>query len=129
MENNLDKIMERARIPFPKAMTLDEVEDLFSYITTNGAYRFSFKREEHVNIDISSHVNRGSVKLSGLVILIAKPYGTTGFKCELDDKDYRRFKELRFSLTPDWNLQYYQNHGDLYIWDEIRSSVERYFQK
>lgn len=130
--SDLQNLLEKSRIPFPKSMNPEQIEDLFEYLTKK-------------NIDVNCEINYNLVmnnndpknffkqkycsKISGTMTEISQKLGYvfSSFDCsreipkDLDEEEgLGEFYGINFST-------FEPKEKEVQLWDKVRELTQKYF--
>ncbi|MFH1359361.1 MAG: hypothetical protein ABIH37_05725 [archaeon] len=128
---NEDKALEKTRIPFPRAIDLDEAHKLLRHLATNLHasihYSAGYKGNVCVPEGCSDSIDdRGSISLDLMVSRIS-PFAVDSLSFVLGSDDFRKFAGLQFQATPGFDTCDY-TQGNITLWDDTKKHVQEYFQ-
>ncbi|HLC56751.1 MAG TPA: hypothetical protein VJJ23_05940 [Candidatus Nanoarchaeia archaeon] len=138
---NMEELVKRATIKFPKSLSSEEFEGLLKYVVKNSSTRISYKKQVTCLMsDAYSHI--GGINTSGEVeiAILGNKYegniyhysksGTTTipFRSKPAGKGaitMRNTISLDFITTPDYDIE--EHKAEVAVWDDIRKLVTQYF--
>jgi len=139
---NLQKLLKKSKIVFPKSLGESQVENLFEYLTKN-FINVSYNKE--IKGYMKNMGPMGTNKLEpviskekycsnisgGMTDFSGENYASTNFNCSLEEvteTSNRRFDKLNFSTIPGYTLEEH-NKKEVQLWDKVRDLIQKYFSE
>lgn len=130
MAEDLDTILERATIKFPKPLDKDHAIDLLYFIEHKlPGRRIDYIVESHHSIGKDVEKSIREIKISGKIVAYHRNFAFADFRLNneevTDDPSY--LSSLQFDLVPSWNLSDYGTDR-LELWSKVKKLVAEYFE-
>ena len=128
VETGLENVVERATIKFPREVSIDEVENLLARIADKDADSVNYSLERIYEIrGYGRRRTLEDVKITGCItIKESMRFRRVSFE-RVSTRIGFYFTTLKLSHFPSSTLD--EQKLDVEVWDDIRSSVSKYFDK
>ncbi len=135
VKNSLEELMTHATIDFAEPITLQELEGLFMFVSSDQGLRFNYRVREarQITVETSSLYQPSIVlglEVSGTVHSEEHILRSAGFSTKSANLGHEertpKIAGIRFSTIPDYELHEH-NPSEVKLWGAIRSLVEKYF--
>jgi hypothetical protein len=134
IDDSVDTVDKRSKIIFDRPLALEEAVSLIKIVANELPADVVYSSTKHAGVYCGSNpssetVNElRSVELGGSIRKIGDGYPHDTFQSLPVEDDPVLIKGIRFFIIPGYRLKEYNPHI-VKLWDEVRDSVQRYFQK
>ncbi len=127
----VEEVTKRATINLPKAITLEEAEELLEYLARELPGIISYRLERNMTLyhdDSEIIKSMGSVSLSGNIRSFKEHGNFDSFEGKPSEYHYSMIDTIGFFVVPGFDLTDYRQ-GAIGLWDDVRTLISRYFEQ
>ncbi|MEK6885468.1 MAG: hypothetical protein AABX17_00720 [Nanoarchaeota archaeon] len=125
------KLIQRATIRFPRAVSLNETEDVLKFVAKKLPANVNWTSQYYKNIFHTPErkflTESGSVSLTAMITSLKTPFAVDTFETLRFDRDSSRIEGLRATLIPGYDLISEYRSEAVQLWDNVRKQTKAYF--
>jgi hypothetical protein len=127
---NLEELINKTNINFPRKIFLRDVEHLFLRIAEDlhGNIRYSLLENKNIGYFAGNQIfqrESTDIQITGAIIT-KETVDLNVFRLKTVENVSSLFTGIEFQLTPEWKLENYRPEV-VQLWDKVKNSVEKFF--